>query len=90
MIDFDKIIVRTRDYFKFTKKVIWILNYTTNGKFFIKNNLYYINKDSLINSLIGIELIDEFTDMIILINYNDKLFYVNKEILTIIENFEKI
>jgi len=89
MIDFDKIIVRTKDYLKFAKKVIWILNYTTNGKFFMKNNLYYINKDSLINSFIGIELIDEFKDMIVLINYDDKLFYVNKEILTIIENFEK-
>ena len=89
MIDFDKIIIRTRDYLKFAKKVIWILNYTTNDKFFMKNNLYYINKDSLINSFIGIELIDEFKDMIILINYDDKLFYINKEILNIIENFEK-
>lgn len=88
-INFDKIIVRTKDYLNFAKKVIWILNYTTNGKFFMKNNLYYINKDSLINSFIGIELIDEFKDMIVLINYEDKLFYVDKEILTIIENFDK-
>jgi len=89
MIDFDKIIIRTRDYLQFAKKVFWILNYTTNNNFFIKNNLYYINKNSLINSFLGIELIDEFKDMVILINYDDKLFYVDKDILTIIENFDK-
>ena len=55
----------------------------------MKNGLYYINKDSLINSFIGIELIDEFKDMSVLINYDDKLFYVNKDILTTIEMFDK-